>query len=659
MGYLLQEAFYQMRAHGTRTILEAAGFCLLLSTARGQFLPALAPVNTGGSAPTFVAVGNFNTDKFPDLAVSNTASNTVTLLMGKAAGGFTPGSSFQIPAPGAIAVADFNGDGFEDLAIVSQTKGNVTVLLLDGAGNVRQSLGPYATGSFPSSIAAADLNGDTYPDLAVANRDSGTVSVLLWNNSTQQFGTSTSVGLPTGGSPTPASPSSVVAGVFNANGLEDLAVADEANNMVTLLINSGKGSFKASAASPYPVGSAPSALAAADFNGDGNFDLAVANLNSDFVTLLLGNGTDGFTTSLSSPFQTGLQPISMVTADFNGDRLPDLAIANAGSNNVTVLLNNGAGGFTAGANSPVAAGPGPVSIAVGDFNGDGVPDLVVANPTDASVTVLLNGSVAAPTMVSAASYAAAEGVSPGETVTILGTYTNTNVPSAPQPESTCFDQMGVTLTDNSGTVSLLNLFYVGPTQINAVMPASAATGAGTFRISSYSDSKCQTAPTTPIQKGTVTVNSVAPSLFTANQSGKGVAAAQFVSSHVSGLPPVFSCSPPTNCQPVPLDVSSGTTFLVLYGTGIRNRVLLSNVTVTIGSLPPLPALFAGMAPLPPNTMDAGLDQVNVALPASLAGTGTATITVSVGSAVSNPVTVCFTNPQNSPAMCGLVTPYLY
>jgi len=188
-----------------------------------------------------------------------------------------------------------------------------------------------------------------------------------------------------------------------------------------------------------------------------------------------------------------------------------------------------------------------------------------------------------------------------------------------------------------------------------VLPPVAAPGPATFHISLYPDPLCATSPTAPIQKGSVTVSAVAPSLFTANQTGKGPAEAQFVSNLLSGgVKNTFACTGMVTlvCTPVPLDVSSGTTSLVLYGTGIRNRTSLSSVTVSVGGQT-IPAFYAGPAP---GYQDLGLDQVNIALPPTLAGLGTVYLTVSVGSAVSNPVSVCFTSPENSPALCSVTAP---
>jgi len=139
------------------------------------------------------------------------------------------------------------------------------------------------------------------------------------------------------------------------------------------------GTLVAAPSGPLAAGSGPFAAAVGDFNGDGIPDLAVANVSSDNVTILLGNGSGGFTEAAGSPFAAGTSPYSVAVADFNGDGTCDLVVANRSSNNVTVLLGNGSGGFTAATGSPFAVGTGPWSVAVGDFNGDGKPDLVVAN----------------------------------------------------------------------------------------------------------------------------------------------------------------------------------------------------------------------------------------------------------------------------------------
>ncbi len=181
------------------------------------------------------------------------------------------------------------------------------------------------------------------------------------------------------------------------------------------------------------------------------------------------------------------------------------------------------------------------------------------------------------------------------------------------------------VTDAAGVQTSLPLFFASPSQINADIPNSVATGPAVITITTPSG----------VVNSPVVLNPVAPSLFTPNETGKGVASAQFVNG--TGAPVDIFNSPcaPGSCEGILLDVSSGNTALVLYGTGIQNRGALSDVTVTIGSQT-LPAFYAGPAP-----GFIGEDQVNVYLPASLAGSGTVNITVSVSGAVSNVVTATF------------------
>jgi CSLREA domain-containing protein len=143
------------------------------------------------------------------------------------------------------------------------------------------------------------------------------------------------------------------------------------------------------AATNFGVGTQPVSVAIGDFNGDGKQDLAEADASGGFgagdVSVVLGNGAGGF--GSAAPFTVGTTPLSVVVGDFNGDGKQDLAAANGNSNNVSVLLGNGAGSFGAATNFGV--GTAPISIAVGDFNGDGKQDLAAANRDSNNVSVLL------------------------------------------------------------------------------------------------------------------------------------------------------------------------------------------------------------------------------------------------------------------------------
>jgi FG-GAP-like repeat/FG-GAP repeat len=130
----------------------------------------------------------------------------------------------------------------------------------------------------------------------------------------------------------------------------------------------------------YPVGSNPSSVATGDFNGDGHLDLVVVNFggypDAGKVSILLGNG-DG-TLQAAQSYSVGVFPEAVAVGDFNGDGHLDLVVANSGSNSTSILLGNGDGTFQVAQNYD--AGYNPVSVAVGDFNGDGYLDLAVSNP---------------------------------------------------------------------------------------------------------------------------------------------------------------------------------------------------------------------------------------------------------------------------------------
>jgi hypothetical protein len=174
---------------------------------------------------------------------------------------------------------------------------------------------------------------------------------------------------------------SVAVGDFNGDGKLDLAVGGEVNPTFSITIALGNGDGTFSYKGSVATGGAFEVFAVGDFNGDGIPDLAVANSAADIVTILLGNGDGTFTPSTAATSPTGSNPVAIAVADFNGDGIPDLAIGNdpqdGSSGSVTILLGNGDGTFTAAASPATPSGVN--AIAVADFTGDGKADIVVAN----------------------------------------------------------------------------------------------------------------------------------------------------------------------------------------------------------------------------------------------------------------------------------------
>jgi uncharacterized protein (TIGR03437 family) len=595
--------------------------------ANAQFTPAPNSPFPAGAMPDAVAVGDFNGDSYPDLAIASSTSNTVTILTGSKTGAFTQasgGSSFPVGSrPIAIAVGYFNADNILDLAVANQSDNTVSVLLGDGKGGFTQPHSPFPAGTNPSSIAVADFNDDHILDLAIVNQGSNMVTVLLGD------GTGGFAQAPGGSSfPVGSRPVSIAVADFNLDTFPDLAIANQLDNTVTLLLGSKNGAFTPAPGSPFPLvptgqsglGLAPASVAVGDFNRDLLPDLVVANQGANNVSLLLGNGEGGFTLATDSPFQAGTEPVSVAVADFNEDGIRDLAIVNYQSGNVTVLLGNGTAGFTPAVSSPYTAGSSPVSVAIGDFNMDGAPDLAIVNKGSNTVAVLLN-SISSPVVVSAASGLAP--VALGSIVSIYGSNLAITATSAstPMPPYT-LGGTSVTITDSTKAQASLPLFYAGPALINAQIPASAAPGKATLTV--FTASGNQSLPAVLTQ--------VAPGLFSANENGQGVAAGQFLTTSANGfqiVTDVFQCSGgPNTCITVPLNVSAGKTMLVLYGTGFRNAPLAA-VSVMVGST--MCTLSSMTCPI--TYMGVGsnstVDQVNVTLPASLAGSGLVPVSVSV------------------------------
>ena len=300
-----------------------------------------------------------------------TATSSIAL---SAPRGFDAGSG-----PQSVAVGDFNGDGKPDLAVVNSYSNNVSILLGNGDGTFQIHV-DYPTGAQPGSVAIGDFNGDGKLDLAVVNSYSNNVSVLLGNgNGTFQPAVSYGTGSGTG-------PAFVAVGDFNHDGKLDLAVANSNSSNVSVLLGNGDGTFQT--AVNYDVGGAPTSIAVGDFNHDGKLDLAVAVPvpgPSTYVSVLLGNGDGTFQTAVN--YNAPYAPDAVAVGDFNGDGNLDLVVGNR-SSNISVFLGNGDGTFRTAVN--YSAGYNPSSVAVGDFNNDGTLDLAVANSgSSTTVTVLL------------------------------------------------------------------------------------------------------------------------------------------------------------------------------------------------------------------------------------------------------------------------------
>jgi hypothetical protein len=359
---------------GNPFLMDLGNVSALLGNGDGTFQPART--FSAGNYPNSVVVGDFTGDGIPDLAVTNYGASAgtggISILLGNGDGTFQAATSLFVGQNiVSLAVGDFNSDGFSDLAAVPEfissgtLQPGVVIFLAKGDGTF-QAPTSYVVGNSPQAIAVADLNGDGALDCVLADYGASSVEVRLGNgDGTFQALTNEAAG---------PSPMALTLGDFNGDGIPDLAVANEVpNGTVSVLLGNGDGTL--APAVSYPTGPDPYRLVMGDFDGDGTLDLITLNGNNT-ASVLLGNGDGSFRSPRSFAIDAGVTAVA--AADLTGDGVLDLVLVVGGSVNSTVevLRGNGDGSF----GPPVrytGIGPGAGSVAVGDLNGDHVPDLVV------------------------------------------------------------------------------------------------------------------------------------------------------------------------------------------------------------------------------------------------------------------------------------------
>ncbi|MHB1935102.1 MAG: FG-GAP-like repeat-containing protein [Acidobacteriaceae bacterium] len=355
----------------------------LPGSARAQGLfQSPSPTLTTGTTPQGVAAADLNRDGFMDLVVTDSASKNVKIFL--ATGPNTYAAASTLPTctdPTAVIAKDFNGDGYPDIAVACTSNNFVELFLNDGTGNFG-SASVTESITKPVAMFAGDFTGNGLVDLAAISGTGG-VTVYLDIAGSVVVKTTTLTGTLTG----------IVAGDFNHDGKLDIAVSDSANNNVHVLAGNGDGTFTAIGSYSTGAGTAPSGIVAADFNNDGNLDVATGNAGNNTATVLLGSPTGALT--LQAAQATGTNPIALVTADVNSDGNPDVVAFDsptATTGEVDVLLGNGDGTLQVPQAASESFKPGTLA-AVADFNRDGKPDIALAQQNTNQATVLLNNTL--------------------------------------------------------------------------------------------------------------------------------------------------------------------------------------------------------------------------------------------------------------------------
>jgi photosystem II stability/assembly factor-like uncharacterized protein len=427
----------------------------LLAYSKSNFTPTFSPNKgsittedftpkvdfTAGTNPQFVAVGDLDGDGKADLTVANRSSNTVSIYRNTTSSGSITTASFAAKVdfatgsgPFSVAIGDLDGDGKADLAVANVSTNTVSLF------RNTSSSGSITTASFAAkvdftagpgaySVAIGDLDGDGKADLAVGNYGgSGTVSV--YRNTSSSGSITTASFAPKVDFATGSGPLSLSIGDLDGDGKADLVTNNNAGNTVSVLRNtSSSGSITTASFAPkvdFTTGSNPYSVSIGDLDGDGKADLAVANYGSNTVSVHRNTSSSGSITSASfAPkvdFTTGIQPYSVAVGDLDGDGKADLVVPNSGGNTVSVFRNtSSSGSITTSSFAPkvdLTSGSGPSSLAVGDLDGDAKADLAVANPGSNTVSVIRNNPVYPPPTI--ATFSPASGAV-GATVTITGT----------------------------------------------------------------------------------------------------------------------------------------------------------------------------------------------------------------------------------------------
>jgi hypothetical protein len=346
-----------------------------------------------GNNPVALAAKDFNGDGLPDIAVANQNDNSVSILLNDNQGNFTQPATSPIllgkneTGPAAIAAASLRTPTTAvptpaaDLVIANSASNTVSVLLGNGDGTFTEAPGsPFAVGKQPSAVVIADFNGDGNLDFAVANKGDNSISVFQGDGTGAftPFPKSPFL-LPNVVASSESGPTAIVTANFRNQGFPDLAVVNENSNSISLLLASGNssfdGTFTEATNSPITVGKTPVAIAAGDLNGDAIPDLAVVNQADNTVTILLNNGDATFTQSAGSPLATATTPAGVVIANFTNGQTNDLAVTNQAQGTIGIYVGLGAGTFAP--RFELSTPNGPSAIVSTDFNGDGLPDVAL------------------------------------------------------------------------------------------------------------------------------------------------------------------------------------------------------------------------------------------------------------------------------------------
>jgi hypothetical protein len=299
--------------------------------------------------------------------------------------------------PGFIATADVNHDGKLDLLVADTEDGSISVLLGDGKRHFTPGPGsPLPCNPNPNDIVVTDMNGDGNPDLVIANHQTPYITVLL-GDGTGRFKPSPHSPFATQSHP---HPHGVAVADFMGNGKPAVVTDSWGRDQVLMMPSDGKGNLILPGKLFLTDGHSDQGVRSADFNKDGRPDIVTTGQDINAVSLLLNDGTGGFRKASGSPFAAGSAPWAFTIDDINRDGNPDVAVIpyhrdlhDLKQLGITVLLGNGKGGFTTMRGSPLSLAGcyGPDRVDTGDLTASGRRDIVVSCALNNKVFFFLAG----------------------------------------------------------------------------------------------------------------------------------------------------------------------------------------------------------------------------------------------------------------------------
>jgi hypothetical protein len=336
---------------------------------------------------TLIRAADFDHDGITDLALLGPGG--VTIERGDGTGRFLDATTYAVgPDPTGLGVADVDGDGTLDL-LVGNVYGDVLVLLGRGDGTFqpdRKTDRDVALAVLPAGTGPGTGTSSPAPGFVFSDQNLDRVVVT-------QGGTTTVLGDRSDGL---LEPGQVQLADLNGDGIPDLIVVDSGGNDVRVYPGLGGGRFGAmldgGGGAGFFTGTDPVGVTVQDVDGDGRPDLVVANEGSNDVSILLNQATadGGFTFAQGPRLQAGVGPRSTLVQDVNGDGVPDILVSNGGSNDVSLLTGLGDGSFNDNPPRTFAVGSNPGPIFVGRFAGSPGLDLVAVNSGSDNVTLISN-----------------------------------------------------------------------------------------------------------------------------------------------------------------------------------------------------------------------------------------------------------------------------